>query len=147
MSLVGQPISVSAPASLCASFRTDVEESIQDEICDTGFYAGIADEAPNETLKLIAWTISRTEFWHAELQQALLASNPPTPSPPPPCPHATGNFVADVTTAIHGELAAITRYAQLAMCAPTITTRLLFLALLLDESSHVGVWTAMLNPV
>ncbi|MGI6608914.1 MAG: hypothetical protein ACOX4G_00130 [Limnochordia bacterium] len=133
--------------SLCQTFRADIEESIQDEICDAGFYAEIADEAPNETLKLIAWTICRTEFWHAELQQALLASNPPPPSPPPSCPKATGNFAADVATAIHGELTAITRYAQLAMCAPTITTRLLFMALLLDESSHVGIWTAMLNAV
>lgn len=131
--------------SPCRTFRSDIEESIQDELCDAGFYAGIADEAPNETLKLIAWTISRTEFWHAELQQALLASNPPSPSPPPACPKATGNFCADVQTAIHGELTAVIRYAQLAMCAPTITSRLLFMALLLDESSHVGIWTAMLN--
>lgn len=135
-----------AQASPCANLRSDVEESIQDEICDSGFYAQIALEAPNETLQEIVWTISRTEFWHAELQQALLANNP-TVSTLPSCPQATGNFAADVETAIQGELGAITRYAQLAMCAPTVTTRLLFLALLNDESLHVGVWTAMLNPL
>jgi len=132
--------------SACANFRNDVEDSIQDEICDSGFYAGIALEAPNETLREIVWTISRTEYWHAQLQEALLANNPPV-SPPPTCPTATGNFAADVETAIHGELGAVTRYAQLAMCAPTVTIRLLFMALLNDESLHVGVWTAMLNPV
>lgn len=132
--------------SPCANFRNDVEASIQDEICDSGFYAGIALEAPNETLRLIAWIISRTEYWHAQLQEALLANNPPV-SPPPTCPTATGNFAADVETAIQGELGAITRYAQLAMCAPTVTIRLLLLALLNDESLHVGVWTAMLNRI
>lgn len=133
-------------ASPCATFRSDVEDSIQDEICDSGFYAGIALEAPNETLREIAWTISRTEYWHAQLQEALLA-NQPLVSPPPICPTATGNFAADVETAIRGELGAITRYAQLAACAPTVTIRLLFMALLNDESLHVGVWTAMLHPI
>lgn len=143
-------VTVASPKCLptpCSTFISDIEESIQDEICDAGFYAGIANEAPNEVLRLIAWTISRTEFWHAELQQALLGGNPPMPSPPPPCPQATGNFAADVETAIQGELSAVTRYAQLAMCAPTVVTRLLFMALMLDESSHAGIWTAMLNPV
>ncbi len=134
------------PVSACSNFRGDVEESIQDEICDSGFYAGIALEAPNETLREIAWTISRTEYWHAQLQEALLSHNPPV-SPPPSCPTASGNFRADVEKAIEGELGAITRYAELAMCAPTVTIRLLFMALLNDESMHVGVWTAMLNPL
>ena len=108
--------------------------------------AGIALEAPSETLREIASTISRTEYWHAQLQEAFLA-NKPLVSAPPSCPTATGDFAADVETAISGELGAITRYAQLAMCAPTVTVRLLFMALLNDESLHVGVWTAMLNPI
>jgi len=95
---------------------------------------------------LTAWTISRTEYWHAQLQQSLL-SYTPSISTPPPCPSATGNFTADVETAIEGELSAVTRYAQLAMCASTVTIRLLFLALLMDESMHAGIWTAMLNPI
>lgn len=132
--------------SPCARFRADLADSIQDEICDSGFYAGIALEAPNETLREISWIISRTEYWHAQLQEALL-SRCPRVAMPPPCPQATGDFRADVETAIRGELGAVTRYAQLAMCAPSVTVRLLLMALLNDESLHVGVWTAMLHPV
>ena len=35
----------------CTNYRTALEESIQDEICDAGFYAQIANEAPTDELR------------------------------------------------------------------------------------------------
>ena len=52
---------------------------------------------------------------------------------------------ADVEAAIQGELGAIRRYAELAMCAPTLKIRYLLTSILGDEYAHARIWTAMLQ--
>ena len=47
--------------------------------------------------------------------------------------------------AIQGELGAIRRYVELAMCAPTLKVRYLLLSILGDEYAHARIWTAMLQ--
>ena len=95
----------------CQNLRGNLEDSIQDEICDAGFYAAIANEASSDILRLIITSITGDEYGHARLQASLLGICPPPVSCPPACPPASGNFQTDVTAAIAGELSAITRYA------------------------------------
>lgn len=130
---------------MCQNYRGQLEESIQDEICDAGFYAQIANEAPSEELRLLITSIVGDEYGHARLQASLLGICPPEVSCPPQCPNATGNFRTDVENAIQGELGAIKRYSELAMCAPTLKIRYLLTSILGDEYAHARIWTAMLN--
>ena len=133
-----------AQPSMCENYRGQLEESIMDELCDAGFYAQIAQEAPTEILREITMSIVGDEYGHARLQAALLGICPPPNEPPANCPSATGDFVTDVETAIQGELGAIRRYAELAMCAPTYKIRYLLTSILGDEYAHARIWTAML---
>lgn len=133
-----------AQPSMCADYRGQLEDSILDELCDAGFYAQIAAEAPTEILKELTISIVGDEYGHARLQAALLGICPPPNEPPANCPQATGDFKADVETAIQGELGAIRRYAELAMCAPTYEIRYLLTSILGDEYAHARIWTAML---
>lgn len=129
----------------CADYRSQLEESLQDEICDAGFYAQIANEAPTEELREIIISIVGDEYGHARLQASLLGICPPAVSCPPDCVSASGNFADDVEAAIQGELGAIRRYAELAMCAPTLKIRYLLTSILGDEYAHARIWTAMLQ--
>jgi rubrerythrin len=128
----------------CANYPEQLEDSILDEICDAGFYAQIANEAPTEELREIIISIVGDEYGHARLQASLLGICPPPIACPPACPPATGNFETDVETAIAGELGAIRRYAELASCAPTLQIRYLLTSILGDEYAHARIWTAML---
>ncbi len=132
------------PCCKCHNYREQLEESLLDEICDAGFYAQIANEAPSEILKEIITSIVGDEYGHARLQASLLGICPPPISCPPDCPSATGDFCADVETAIQGELGAIGRYAQLASCAPNPQVRYLLTSILGDEYAHARIWMAML---
>lgn len=132
------------PCCKCHGYREQLEESLLDEICDAGFYAQIANEAPSEILKEIITSIVGDEYGHARLQASLLGICPPPISCPPDCPTATGDFCADVETAIQGELGAIRRYAELASCAPNPQVRYLLTSILGDEYAHTRIWTAML---
>jgi rubrerythrin len=129
----------------CANYREQIEASIQDEICDAGFYAQIANEAPNNIMRELVISIVGDEYGHARLQASLLGICPPPVSTPPDCPAASGDFRKDVETAIQGELGAIERYAGLAMCAPNLDIRYLFTSILGDEYAHSRIWTAMLQ--
>jgi rubrerythrin len=128
----------------CNNYRVMLEESLQDEICDAGFYAQIATEAPTDILRELTTSIVGDEYGHARLQAALLGLCPTAASCPPDCPSATGDFAADVRTAIIGELEAIRRYATLAGCAPTPEIRYLLTSILGDEYAHTRIWNAML---
>ena len=130
--------------NMCANYREQIEESIQDEICDAGFYAQIANEAPNAIFRELITSIVGDEYGHARLQASLLGICPPPVSSPPDCPSATGDFRTDVESAIRGELGAITRYAGLAMCAPNLEVRYLLTSILGDEYAHTRIWSAML---
>lgn len=132
------------PCSQCLNYREMLEESIQDEICDAGFYAQIANEAPTDVLRELITSIVGDEYGHARLQASLLGICPPPVSCPPDCPPATGNFEADVRAAIRGELEAIRRYAELAGCAPNPEDRYLLTSILGDEYAHTRIWNAML---
>ena len=57
---------------LCKNYRAQLEESLQDELCDAGFYAQIANEAPTEELRELIISIVGDEYGHARLQAALL---------------------------------------------------------------------------
>jgi rubrerythrin len=133
------------PVGMCANYREQLEESILDELCDAGFYAEIANEAPTQILRELIISIVGDEYGHARLQASLLGICPPPISAPADCPPATGNFEADVQTAIRGELGAISRYATLASCAPTYKIRYLLTSILGDEYAHARIWTAMLQ--
>ncbi len=128
----------------CTNYRQQLEESLQDEICDAGFYAQIANEAPTDELREIITSIVGDEYGHARLQASLLGICPPPVSCPPDCPPATGNFEVDVRAAINGELEAIRRYAELAQCAPNPEIRYLLTSILGDEYAHARIWNAML---
>lgn len=130
---------------LCMDYRKQIEDSLQDELCDAGFYAQIANEAPTQELRELIISIVGDEYGHARIQASLLGVCPPCAACPPDCPGATGNFCADVETAIQGELSAIRRYAELAMCAPTVKIRYLLTSILGDEYAHARIWTAMLQ--
>lgn len=137
-------LSLTCRCPQCAHYREMLEESIQDEICDAGFYAQIANEAPTDELREIITSIVGDEYGHARLQASLLGICPPPVSCPPNCPPATGNFEVDVTAAISGELEAIRRYAELAGCAPNSEIRYLLTSILGDEYAHTRIWNAML---
>lgn len=128
---------------LSEEYRRDLEASIQDEMSDVNFYARIANEAPNEILRLLALGITGDEYGHARIQAALLSQEPPAPSPPEPSP-ATGNFREDVEAAVRGEISAMSRYADLAARAPDPDVRYLLTSILTDEYAHSRIWTAML---
>ena len=130
--------------SMCANYRGQLEASILDELCDAGFYAQIAEEAPSPILRELITSIVGDEYGHARLQAALLGICPPPIGSATDCASATGNFAEDVETAIMGELGAIRRYAELAMCAPTYEIRYLLTSILGDEYAHARIWTAML---
>lgn len=130
---------------LCTDYRKQLEDSLQDELCDAGFYAQIANEAPTEELRELIISIVGDEYGHARIQASLLGICPPRVACPPDCPSATGDFCADVEAAIQGELGAIRRYAELAMCAPTLKIRYLLTSILGDEYAHARIWTAMLQ--
>ncbi|MEA4899120.1 hypothetical protein ACH6CV_17720 [Bacillota bacterium Meth-B3] len=130
--------------NMCQDYRGQLEESILDEICDAGFYAQIANEAPSPILRELITSIVGDEYGHARLQASLLGICPPPISTPPDCPAASGNFADDVETAIQGELGAIRRYSELAMCAPNNQIRYLLTSILGDEYAHARIWTAML---
>lgn len=130
---------------MCRNYRGQLEDSILDEICDAGFYAQIANEAPSEILRELIISIVGDEYGHARLQASLLGICPPPVACPPDCPTATGNFANDVETAIQGELSAVGRYSGLAMCAPTDQIRYLLTSILGDEYAHARIWTAMLQ--
>lgn len=132
------------PCCQCKDYKEQLQDSVLDEICDAGFYAQIASEAPSEILKEIIMSIVGDEYGHARLQASLLGICPPPISCPPDCPPATGNFCEDVEAAIKGELGAIRRYAELASCAPTYEIRYLLTSILGDEYAHARIWTAML---
>jgi rubrerythrin len=121
-----------------------LEASILDELCDAGFYAQIAEEAPSPILRELITSIVGDEYGHARLQAALLGICPPPVTTQTDCAPATGHFAEDVETAIMGELGAIRRYAELAMCAPTYEIRYLLTSILGDEYAHARIWTAML---
>ncbi|HET7560234.1 MAG TPA: ferritin-like domain-containing protein [Limnochordia bacterium] len=131
-------------AALDPTYRQQLEESIQDELADVAFYAGIANEAPNETLRLLVVSIVGDEYAHARTQAALLGQAPPPPSPPIP-PQQLQGFRQDVMRAIKGEISAVARYADLAALAPTTQIRYLLTSILGDEYGHIRTWTAMLN--
>lgn len=57
---------------LCADYRGQLEPSMQDERCDAGFYAQIANEAPTEELRELIISIVGDEYGHARLQASLL---------------------------------------------------------------------------
>lgn len=141
-------IKETAPETLvcpqCAHYRERLEESLQDEICDAGFYAQIANEAPTDILREIITSIVGDEYGHARLQASLLGICPSAASCPPSCPAATGHFEVDVRAAIRGELEAIRRYAELAGCAPNPEVRYLLTSILGDEYAHTRIWNAML---
>lgn len=128
----------------CENYREQLEDSMLDEICDAGFYAQVANEAPSELLRELIMSIVGDEYGHARLQAALLGVCPPEIGCPPDCPTVTGCFATDVETAIQGELGAIQRYAQLAQCAPNLKVRYLLTSILGDEYAHARIWTAML---
>jgi len=128
----------------CEDYLQQLEESMQDEICDAGFYTQIAEEAPTDELRELVTSIVGDEYGHARLQAALLGICPPEVSCPPDCPSATGDFEDDVRTALMGELEAIRRYAQLAQCAPNLEIRYLLTSILGDEYAHTRIWNAML---
>jgi rubrerythrin len=129
----------------CENYREQLEESMQDEICDAGLYAQIANEAPTDELRKIIVSIVGDEYGHARIQAALLGICPPKVSCPPDCPSACGDFKKDVEMAIQGELSAIARYSQLAMCAPSLDIRYLLTSILGDEYAHARIWNAMLQ--
>lgn len=131
--------------SMCTNYRRQLEESLQDELCDAGFYAQIAEEAPTEELRELIISIVGDEYGHARLQASLLGVCPLEVTCPPNSPGATGDFYADVETAIQGELGEIRRYAELAMCAPTLKIRYLLTSILGDEYAHARIWTAILQ--
>jgi len=136
--------SITSLCPQCTNYREQLEESVQDEICDAGFYAQIANEAPTDELREIITSIVGDEYGHARLQASLLGICPPPVSCPPNCQPATGNFEADVRTAISGELGAIRRYSELAGCAPNTEVRYLLTSILGDEYAHARIWNAML---
>ncbi len=137
-------MSATACQGKCANYKEQLEESMLDELCDAGFYAQIANEAPTEELRELIISIVGDEYGHARIQASLLGICPPQASCPPDCPDATGCFVTDVETAINGELGAIRRYAELAECAPDQRIRYLLTSILGDEYAHARIWTAML---
>ena len=130
--------------SMCANYREQLAAYIQDELCDAGFYAQIANEAPTQELREIIISIVGDEYAHARLQASLLGICLPPASCSENCADASGDFAQDVEAAILGELGAIRRYAELAMCAPTNRVRYLLTSILGDEYAHARIWTAML---
>ena len=58
--------------SLCTNYRQQLEESLQDETCDAGFYAQIANEAPTEELRELIIRIVGDEYGHARIWTAML---------------------------------------------------------------------------
>ncbi len=134
-----------APAS-DASFIHDIQESIQDELSDVTFYAGIANESPDEISRLIITSIVGDEYAHARTQAALLHQvNPESAGAPPVPPPPNTGYREDILVAIAGEESAVARYAFLASEAPTLTIRYILTSILGDEYGHIRTWYALLQ--
>lgn len=63
-------------------FINHIQESIQDELSDVAFYAGIANESPDDIARLIITSIVGDEYAHARTQAALLHQVNPDSGPP-----------------------------------------------------------------
>ncbi len=128
------------------SFINDIQESIQDELSDVAFYAGIANESPDDISRLIITSIIGDEYAHARTQAALLHElNPESAGAPPITPPPNTGYREDILMAIAGETSAVARYAELAGEAPTLTIRYLLTSILGDEYGHIRTWFALLQ--
>ena len=139
----------SPPESTSTSHRTFVrqlQDSIQDELSDVEFYAGIANEAPDPLSRLLITSIVGDEFGHARTQAALLhALDPSTAGSAPVAPPPNLGYTQDVMTAVAGETGAVNRYAYLASQAPTLEMRYLLTSILGDEYGHIRIWLSLLQ--
>ena len=128
------------------SFIDDIQESIQDELSDVAFYAGIANESPDEISRLIITSIVGDEYVHARTQAALLHQlDPNSAGAPAVAPPSNTGYQEDIMAAIAGETSAVGRYAMLAAEAPTLTIRYLLTSILGDEYGHIRIWIALLQ--
>ncbi len=127
-------------------FVKQIQESIQDELSDVTFYAGIANESPDTISRLIITSIIGDEYAHARTQAALLHQlNPQSAGAPPITPPPNQGYEEDIMTAIAGETSAVARYAYLASIAPTLAIRYLLTSILGDEYGHIRTWFALLQ--
>lgn len=130
------------------SFIDQIQESIQDELSDVQFYAGIANESPDLISRLIITSIVGDEYAHARTQAALLHQvNPESSGAPAIPPPPNEGYVPDIMTAIVGETDAVARYAHLAAIAPTLEIRYLLTSILTDEYGHIRTWEALLQNI
>ena len=110
------------------------------------FYAGIANESPDEISRLIITSIVGDEYAHARTQAALLHQlDPDSAGAPPVAPPPNTGYQEDIMAAIAGETSAAARYAMLAAEAPTLSIRYLLTTILGDEYGHIRIWFALLQ--
>lgn len=126
------------------SFEEQLLESIQDELADAGFYARIANEAPNIIAREIIISIVGDEYAHARIQAALTQTFEPLgPGAQPVTPIPNRGYLEDLLTAVRGELEAVDRYSHLAAIAPSREIRFLLTSIMGDEYDHSRIWLAL----
>lgn len=118
----------------------------KDELEANARYAEMAAIAPSMTLSQIVSSIAADEYAHARIISSILATtNSPSIMAQTQMAPDVERFKRMVEAAIEGELGDVAEYANLALMAPNMQTRLLFLTILGDEYGHARAFIAMLN--
>jgi len=128
-----------------STYRDHLRSSLDDELCDAGFFSQINNEAPTKEQREIIMSIVGEEYGHAQIQAVLLRITTPPPHRPPRCPSAPGRFEADIETAIKCELDAIRRYSWLRSRTSDPRTKDRLASILNDEYTHVRMWAGLLS--
>lgn len=114
-------------------------------------YSELAAIAPTHELSLLIQSIARDELGHARILSGMLGMEDDIDSLTVRAQERrrmpdSGRFRRMVARIIDDELNAVSAYAQLAIIAPELEQRLLFLTVVADEFGHARTFIAILNP-
>lgn len=124
-------------------FKQGAERAVRDELSAAAFYTQLALRVPNAELRAILQSIAADENGHARTFATVVNLDPLAVAAP--AWGQPGSFAEGVRTALQGELAAVSEYAQLALLAPNGELRNLVMSILADEFGHARIFAAMLG--
>lgn len=131
-------------------FRERVMAARQEELEAYEMYSEMAAIAPTREMTLLIQSIAHDELGHSRILAAMLEMEDESEIY---TARAQGRrrmpdrerFRRMVASSIEDELNAVSEYAQLAIMAPELEQRLLFLTLVADEFGHARTFIAILN--
>jgi len=130
-------------AMIADDFMSLVWESLEDELADIRDWSYLAEIAPTAEIRQIITTMVGDEYGHARVWATILSVDPTNPIYQRAHASATEEFCSGVYDAILGELAAVSRYAEMARIAPSEQLRLIVMNIMGDEYQHQKIWATI----